>query len=354
MKLLTLITAVLLAPSLVWAGKETGGGKGVVCRDSAGAILSAEVLDLWEARMLYKQKLSAPSGSVNDMVKAALTLMGHAITSDGMSIDLWSQSGNPNAPKQHFEGPDAVMMSMYLQTGVFNLPDGEDIRRLRGVRLALTEDSFEEITPSSCAIEQIVRYQDFSVGDGSILIDQAALIVHEAAYKYFRDSYKETNSLRIRRAVGMAFSGHTFASLNAKLLPDEYYVCISNPKDFRTLSRVFVFRLPSTDPNPKTDRDGIVFQVDKLVGRPMIDNGVITEIPNQGGVLVNSFVDFTNLKGGGGVANTNGIVQPEIRASVTVTQAGRKKLSLTVAAKPSPHFPQGVSAVPLKCEYKKR
>lgn len=101
------------------------------------------------------------------------------------------------------------------------------------------------MTPRNCEIEQLVRYQESAHG-GYVLIDQdlvdhmdnlnqAALYIHEAFYAFLRPS--EKSSLRVRRAVGLSFSGHKFKTLES-FLPREYYDCWSSEHPY---SRVMVY-----------------------------------------------------------------------------------------------------------------
>jgi hypothetical protein len=57
-------------------------------------------------------------------------------------------------------------------------------------------------------------------------LDQAALIVHESFYSVLRDWESETNSIRVRRAVGYVFSGHGFQLIPPEL-PSKVLECRS-------------------------------------------------------------------------------------------------------------------------------
>ena len=96
---------------------------------------------------------------------------------------------------------------------MFFTENSANIKRLRGVRLHLTEDAFEVAEPDNCPIEQIVNYQDVNLSY-KILINmdlydkmdntnKAALILHESFYRLLREDSHEKNSIRTRRAIGL-------------------------------------------------------------------------------------------------------------------------------------------------------
>ena len=64
--MMKLITTILALTSLAsFAGKGgmgSGGGASVICRDASGEILSAEALDIFEARQRYHLTLTQPVG----------------------------------------------------------------------------------------------------------------------------------------------------------------------------------------------------------------------------------------------------------------------------------------------------
>jgi hypothetical protein len=107
-----------------------------------------------------------------------------------------------------------------------------EIKRLRQT-LTPTSDSFEIVTPhGNCQIEQLVNFQDeeYKIYVNQDLVDKmtttqyAALIAHEVLYKYLREQSRETNSLRVRRAVGYVFSGGQFEESNSA--PERpYWLC---------------------------------------------------------------------------------------------------------------------------------
>jgi hypothetical protein len=71
MKILALIALVLVSASALGQdfpvdafGDQVGnGGKGVVCSDDRGVITQVELLDFYEAQVLYGLEASFPAGS---------------------------------------------------------------------------------------------------------------------------------------------------------------------------------------------------------------------------------------------------------------------------------------------------
>lgn len=187
-----------------------GGGKGVVCRDANQEILSVELLDLWEARVIYNRIIPLDSNlSLEDEVDRLLNSVKNSIFSDG----LWFFG--PDEKK----GAEAFKEILKIDTDAFLEVGHPHVHWLEGTVLEPTQDSFEVVKPAKCKIEQIVRYTDTNQG-GDILVNsdlvdrmddvnKAALYVHEALYAYFRRG-GEQSSIRVRRAVGLASSGYQF------------------------------------------------------------------------------------------------------------------------------------------------
>lgn len=180
-------------------GEAGGGGKVVVCKNHAGKIASVELLDLWEARKIYSRKVEPVTGDLSAAVDAELVRMKNAY------------------PYQMVSGEQETFLEDLRGHASSFLVWDNRIKRLRGVKLTLTDDSYEVARPDNCEIEQLVNYQD----NGFIYIDQdlwdkmdktnlAAAIVHEAFYALLRVRAKEPNSIRVRRTVGLVASGCVF------------------------------------------------------------------------------------------------------------------------------------------------
>jgi hypothetical protein len=179
---------------------DGGGGKGVVCRNPDHSIKSVELLDIWEAKAIHGYNLAPSSGDLQKDIDQAIKKLAEATP----FITEW--------PSQYLiEDMQAIAKKF--------LTDDKSVVHMRGVRLKETADAKELAQPSGCEIEQIVNYQP--LGAPTLMnqdlfetmdeTNQAALIVHEAYYTLIRHYTHESNSLRVRRAVGYVFSGQAFA-----------------------------------------------------------------------------------------------------------------------------------------------
>ena len=174
---------------------SSGGGNAVVCRAKDGKIKSAELLDLFEARILYRRTVV-------------------------YSKDHRDLQATRNV-QPLYDANDLGFMSL-----TSNL---ETVLRIahvlpNGVALQPINDTFSPVLPKNCKIEQLAAYQinNELYIDGEIwahldMTNQAALYAHEAIYKTLRD-YGATNSIRARKLVGLLFSDTV--NLKPVLTPD--------------------------------------------------------------------------------------------------------------------------------------
>jgi hypothetical protein len=207
------IAASLIISTSVWASGpgSTGGGNSVVCRDTNKQIVSAELLDLYEARS--KGVTLLPIGSQN-YLDAALSVAKN-IDQGGAGI------GFTVVEKQGDLVSDVALLSMfnpraYLQNSVKQI-DQHKIILPPGVGLSPINDSNGFILPENCKIEQLAEYKDandqlYIIGDIWDHLDnlnKAALLVHEGLYQHLRAD-GETSSQSARIAVGLGFSDYQF------------------------------------------------------------------------------------------------------------------------------------------------
>ena len=199
-----------------------GGGRSVVCRNQDGSIKSAEVLDLYEARVQYGLPLLMTGVDYRDIYANVLASLGegrgpnfaHSLLSSAHYIDLQKRI----------------------------LPNG--------VALHEIDDSKEVLIPNGCKVEQLANYIDASqiLFNGEIWnaldeTNKAALIAHETIYLYFRD-HGAANSIHARKAVGYGFSGVKLedvaegvtdstiqceSTFGGKSIPTKYWVIQTNP-----------------------------------------------------------------------------------------------------------------------------
>ncbi len=208
MKKILIVLSLVHASLTAWAGPQgSGGGNAVVCRDSMGAIVSAEFLDLYEGRLRYG--LSYKSGddlSLEARLKQAVNKLRSALTSSAIS-------SYSTLPYWYFEDAPALgqrSVLSYLQRfdEIFRvLPESAGLPPL--------DDSGDVILPKKCKIERLALFKD-----GKVLIDgeiwnrldttnRAALIFHEATYKYQRDIEGATDSQEARKVVAQFFASES-------------------------------------------------------------------------------------------------------------------------------------------------
>lgn len=209
-----LFFSVVLIPFLAFAtgGVDGGGGKSVVCRDKAGDIVTAELLDLYEGRVQYGLVIESSSDSV-------LVQMENAIKRIAKGRGLKFQEV-------------VLFAGDYVNTNKTILPAGTGLRSVN--------DSHHVIIPKDCRVEQLAHFtsQNQILIDGEIWnklddTNKAALLVHEALYKEFRN-YGAKNSLRVRSYVAYAFAGIETINIREDI-PEDAYICRTYSKNSRNL-----------------------------------------------------------------------------------------------------------------------
>jgi hypothetical protein len=187
-------------------GQETHGGSSLVCRESAGqgAILSAQLFDLWEATLPPPLGLGLTAAREEKDFEAQLTLKQVRIA-----------RANPAFAAELGEKLESVRQAKYMIPAHLRLERIDDLES-------------PVILPRGCYVEQLAVYFD---PDDRLLIDpnlfgalssetdRAAFYLHEALYKLFRQKYGElifrtrtgTRTLRessrpVRRMIGFLFS----------------------------------------------------------------------------------------------------------------------------------------------------
>lgn len=201
--LIIVSSQITFAEEQIIGGSSGGGGKGIFCPDGAKWF---DLLDLWEARTLYDRHMAYDTQPLEKQVRDGVQKLKNILMfdriyrkPDGTTID-----------------PETVFMDfMTKETEEFLDPNSKKVKRLHKVKLTVTDDSFEDVLPDGCEIVQLVIYKD-SYGspalmdadrfDKMLTTPQAALIVHEALYKFLREYGNETDSITTRRAVGYVFS----------------------------------------------------------------------------------------------------------------------------------------------------
>jgi hypothetical protein len=203
-------------PSLAFAGGEvSGGGNAVICRDSADKIISAELLDLFEGRIVHHLNYPSSDLPALQQAQAAAKIIDQA----------WD-----------FNRPDNDGGRDYLQRAVV------DIEKLiqflpRDIGLEVIDDSKHLVLPKNCKVTQIARYEP----NNTILVDselwdhlnsqnKGALLLHEALYYYLR-ILGESTSQRTRRTVAHAFARSEFKPLTDGITGPYEYCRATTPDD---------------------------------------------------------------------------------------------------------------------------
>jgi hypothetical protein len=253
--------------SLTSGGVDGGGGNAVVCRDNANKITSAEVLDIYEGRVQYGVTPLPSLGTVEEQVHEVLTRLG---------------KGNlPNSFAQMLHNG----ATWVLQKKVM-LPDGTG--------LTIIDDSFPDVLPKDCKIEQLANWtpQDQVLVDTEIWnslsdTNKAALVAHEILYYFYR-IYGAEDSVRVRESVARAFAGAEAVDVKQDL-PADHLLCFSEAEPGKTM--------PPNIFRAFNKADGmLVLQLEVLGGQLMITKSQveIDVIPME--VLVQNSPSTVDLK----------------------------------------------------------
>lgn len=258
------VAAAFLMSTKAFAGVgSSGGGKGVVCRTTAGTVSSVELLDLWEAKNVYGRIIQNSTDPLTVQLSEGLNRISNAIKADG----IMTENGHRLTAAEYNRRMLQQTTTEILRT---DLPY---VHHLHGVKLQLTNDSFETITPETCDIEQIIRFNDYTSGSDIFInqdlfdqlnaVNQAALLVHESLYSFLRLN-GEPSSVRVRRAIGIAFSGGGFSSPDQGV-PEKVYQCIGDG-DQRRRNEVLMY----VDSDPAEGGAGVDMEIVRFNGRQTV------------------------------------------------------------------------------------
>ncbi|MBS1986296.1 MAG: hypothetical protein JST16_19205 [Bdellovibrionales bacterium] len=177
---------------LAWGGNDVGHGGGAwVKRDSAGNVIDAQFLDLWEGPVLEGLTMLKSQDNQAKQIEAAL-----------VKLDRWNPAFSEQVRREY---NDLSKILIYLP------PD---------VGLAAPTDINSDLTYRGYQLEGVAQYREASSSspERQLLInsellnrlpprDQAALWIHEAVYKVLRDwPNRDADSVRTRRLVARLFS----------------------------------------------------------------------------------------------------------------------------------------------------
>lgn len=196
-----IILSVLLSSQLVTAqiDRKGNGGNTVVCKDNSGNILSAEILDLYEGRILhnlqYKEDPAPYPDQARSIIEKLAKTHGQGSTVAGGFLDLLART-------------ERGLIFLPPGTGLKPIPDSEEFILAKGCELIQTA-SFRGANHI---------YIDSDIWNELSETQKAALLVHETIYWSLRSpgstgQSAEVNSVRTRRSVALLFAGVALESL---------------------------------------------------------------------------------------------------------------------------------------------
>lgn len=273
--------AVLLTGNLVLAGGVSGGGgKTVVKRDKDGRLISVQLLDLWEAENIYERKTKYSEVPVAEQVEAGLQNIKYVLRHPFPNGGLWTL-------EESEEATEIILENLQKITEMFLATNDKGIKRFRNVTLTPSQDAFEQAKPKNGDLEQMINrlergphlfHLDEDLWDTMNNTNKAAAILHEALYYVLWDQFGETNSIRVRRAVGLAMSGYKFQPF-VKFIPKRHVECVSE-LGIPLFSRVFAVEV----------KEGLNFIFDMVGGVPALGYTDPNNFPEVLGV--NSLEEF--------------------------------------------------------------
>lgn len=191
---------LLFLPLMSFAGEKGNGGYAIVCRDNNNQITSAELLDIYEGRVLYKRSYAVDMNSTDELIELAKTRIG----------DFGSFLNKLNKE-----------LSFINQNLIF-IPNGNELEP--------TDDAFPPIKKKGCQFEQLANYTNL----GEVLISQeiydhldninkAALFIHEAVYAIRRKAVGDETSQVSRRIVAHLMATNPDSSVIERWISDTVY-----------------------------------------------------------------------------------------------------------------------------------
>jgi hypothetical protein len=204
-------------------GVDSGGGKAVVCRDAQKQIVSAELLDLFEGRILRN---SQPNLRDVDFRTQIADL-------DVKIKKLDSFAGG-------FPGLVPATLKLFEKATLLS----------KNVRLEPTHDAIEIVVPRGCQLEQAAVFNtrldrlflDSEIWETFDQTNKAALLFHEELYDHLRRQYDEKDSFYTRQVVAHLFSTQPFYGVEEGM-PADRALCRAQLPDGELNSHKAVFYL---------------------------------------------------------------------------------------------------------------
>ncbi len=198
-----------LMTALAAGGVDSEGGKAIVCRNPNREIRSAELLDLFEGRILYQREPLPSNQSFPDQLKVVADRV--------QKIKPWSL---------YLVDVHRSAYEMFHYATM--LP--------KGVRLGPTDDAIQVIIPEGCGIEQAASYNtrlqrliiDSEIWEKFDEVNRTSLIMHETIYDALRRSSDEKDSFYTRQVVSYIMSKADLPS-PWDGVPKTAYSCVTTP-----------------------------------------------------------------------------------------------------------------------------
>ncbi|RYZ77137.1 MAG: hypothetical protein EOP05_02865 [Proteobacteria bacterium] len=214
-KLLICLSLYMLAAvsSVALAGPiSSGGGGAVVCRSPQGGFISAELLDLYEAREVYGLKARDLSGSTSSEYFDYLE--NRTYLEFGKSVVL-SQREKDRAHSFLIR-----TLSRFKFQKKSSMPQSNDWGSV-------------PMFPKGCALEQLAYFDDVKLithinRDLWVYLparDRVALYVHEYYYRKYRLAGEQTSEA-VRKLVGLVFSSGSQSVIDG--LPEHSIFCLGS------------------------------------------------------------------------------------------------------------------------------
>lgn len=174
-------------PGLFEIGGDTsGGGATVVCRNQGNAIVSAEMLEFYEARIRSQITIPESSGSLDNQLAEVVRRL---------SFDVALQ-------RDFVSALTYIRSNMNFLSGGVSIAPGNDLG-----------SEYAVVVPIGCSLELVGYYEksgslvvSSDVYNALSLTNQTAFLVHEALYKLERTINSADNSGNVRRTTAQLFN----------------------------------------------------------------------------------------------------------------------------------------------------
>lgn len=188
-----------------FSGEKGNGGVSVVCRNDAQIITSAELLDIYEGRILYKRQYVVDLNDTEELLQMALQRISKF---------------------EEFHTRLIREIKAVKKGLIFVSAENE---------LEATEDAFPPVKKKNCRYEQLANYRSSDevivsqeIYDSLDNVNKAALILHEAIYSLRRKSVGDNTSTTSRKFVAHLMAANSDSEAISLLIKDTLYRPVNN------------------------------------------------------------------------------------------------------------------------------